>query len=102
MGNRRRATHTAWRIGVLSTRWIILGVTVQAVLQLTFTYIPAMNTVFGTAPIGVDVWLCILTLAVAVSLVVAVHKSLRRPRGQIPRRLCRVSDRTRFALSGSE
>ena len=101
MGYRRRATHTAWR-SARSPPGGILGVTVQAVLQLTFTYIPAMNTVFGTAPIGVDVWLRILTLAVAVSLVVAVDKSLRRPRGQIPRRLCRVSDPTRFALSGSE
>jgi cation-transporting ATPase F len=37
-----------------------------------------MNTVFGTAPIGGDVWLRILVIAVAASLVVAVDKRLRR------------------------
>ncbi|CAN5671693.1 cation-transporting P-type ATPase [soil metagenome] len=76
----RSTTHSAWRIGVFSNRWIVLGVAVQAALQVAFTYLPAMNTVFGTAPIGVDVWLRILTLALAVSLVVAVDKTLRRPR----------------------
>ena len=39
-----------------------------------------MNTIFGTAPIGAEVWLRILALAVAASLVVAVDKRLRRPR----------------------
>jgi cation-transporting ATPase F len=74
----RSPSHSAWRIGMFSNRWIIVGVTVQAVLQVAFTYLPAMNTVFGTAPIGVDVWLRILALAVAVSMIVAVEKTLRR------------------------
>jgi cation-transporting ATPase F len=38
-----------------------------------------MNTIFGTAPIGGNVWLRILAVAVAASLVVAVDKRLRRP-----------------------
>ena len=48
----RSLTRSAWRIGLFSNRWIILGVTVQAIGQLAITYLPAMNTVFGTAPIG--------------------------------------------------
>jgi cation-transporting ATPase F len=39
-----------------------------------------MNAVFGTAPIGAEVWLRILAIAVAASLVVAVDKRLRRGR----------------------
>ena len=42
---------------MFSNRWIILGVTAQAVAQLAITYLPVMNTVFGTAPIGVGAWL---------------------------------------------
>jgi cation-transporting P-type ATPase F len=75
----RSLTRSAWRIGVFSNRWIILGVTVQALGQLAITYLPAMNAIFGTAPIGADVWLRILAIAVAASLVVAVDKRLRRP-----------------------
>jgi cation-transporting P-type ATPase F len=76
----RSLTRSAWRIGLFSNRWIILGVTVQAIGQLAITYLPAMNTIFHTAPIGADVWLRILAIAVAASLVVALDKRLRRPR----------------------
>jgi cation-transporting ATPase F len=76
----RSLTRSAWRIGMFSNRWIIVGVTVQAIGQLAITYLPAMNTVFDTAPIGADVWLRILAIATAASLVVALDKRLRRPR----------------------
>ena len=75
----RSLTQSAWRIGMFSNRWIIVGITVQAIAQLAITYLPAMNTDFGTAPIAGDVWLRILAIAVAASLVVAVDKRLRRP-----------------------
>ena len=45
---------------------------------LAIAYLPAMNTIFGTAPIGAEVSLRILAIAVAASLVVAVDKRLRR------------------------
>lgn len=75
----RSLTRSAWRIGVFSNRWIILGVTVQAVAQLTITYLPAMNTVFDTAPISLGAWLRIFAIAAAASVVVGIHKWLRRP-----------------------
>ncbi|WP_099024270.1 cation-transporting P-type ATPase [Mycolicibacterium palauense] len=76
----RSLTHSAWRIGLFSNRFIILGVTVQAIAQLAITYLPSMNTVFETAPIGLEVWGRIFGLAVAVSVVVGIDKWLRRPR----------------------
>lgn len=75
----RSLTRSAWRIGLFTNRWIILGVTVQAIGQLAITYLPAMNTVFDTAPIGADVWLRILAIAVVARLLVAVDNRLRRP-----------------------
>jgi cation-transporting P-type ATPase F len=75
----RSLTRSAWRIGLFTNRWIILGVTVQALGQLAITYLPGMNTVFDTAPIGADVWLRILAIAVVASLVVAADKRLRPP-----------------------
>lgn len=78
----RSLNYSAWRIGVFSNRWIIVGVTAQAVAQAGITYLPAMNSVFGTAPIGVGAWLRIFAIAAAVSAVVGIDKYLRRPSEQ--------------------
>jgi cation-transporting ATPase F len=41
-----------WHAGMLSNRWILGGVTVQAVGQIAITYVPAMNSLFQTTPIA--------------------------------------------------
>ncbi|BAV43143.1 cation-transporting P-type ATPase [Mycobacterium ulcerans] len=74
----RSLTRSAWRIGFWSNRWIIFGVAAQAIAQLAITYLPAMNAVFATAPIGAPVWLRIFGVATVVSLVVAADKLVRR------------------------
>ena len=76
----RSLTHSVWRIGFFSNRWIILGVSAQALAQLAITYLPVMNTLFGTAPIGMPVWLRVLAIALLVTVVVGIDKWLRRPR----------------------
>jgi cation-transporting P-type ATPase F len=76
----RSLTRSAWRLGFFSNRWILVGVAVQAIGQAAITYLPVMNAIFDTAPVGGDVWLRILLVAVAASLVVAVDKRLRRGR----------------------
>lgn len=82
----RSLTHSVWRIGLLSNRWVLVGVTGQAAAQLALTYLPAMNTVFGTAPISTDAWSRIFAVAVGVSIVVAIDKRLRRNRSMGRRR----------------
>ena len=76
----RSLTRSAWSIGLLSNRWVLGGVTVQALAQVAITYLPAMNSTFGTAPIGAGVWLRILAVAGVSSLVVAVDKRWRAGR----------------------
>ncbi len=74
----RSLTHAAWHVGILSNRWIIGGVAVQTVGQLAITYVPAMNAIFGTAPIGPAAWLQILVIAAISVSVVGIEKRLRR------------------------
>ncbi|WP_431880239.1 HAD-IC family P-type ATPase [Micromonospora marina] len=74
----RSLIHSAWHVGLFSNRWILAGVALQALAQLSITYLPVMNTVFNTAPIGGDVWLRILVIAAAAAAVVALDKRLRR------------------------
>ncbi len=64
-----------WRLGPFTNRWLLVGVTVQALGQAAITYLPAMNRLFHTEPIGPDAWLRILAVAVVASAVVAVDKA---------------------------
>ncbi len=74
----RSLTRAVWRIGLFSNRLLLVGVALQAVGQLAITYLPAMNTLFGTAPISPEAWLRILAVALVASLVVGLDKRLRR------------------------
>ncbi len=74
----RSLTHAAWSIGLFSNRWVLVGVACQAIGQLAITYLPAMNELFGTAPIPGAAWLRILAVALLASLVVGFDKRLRR------------------------
>ena len=74
----RSLTHSAWHIGLFSNKWLIVGVSVQIIGQLAITYLPAMNRLFQTAPIGTEVWLRIVAIAALASLVVAIDKRFRR------------------------
>ncbi|MFR9751342.1 cation-transporting P-type ATPase [Nocardia sp. 004] len=74
----RSLIHSTWRIGVFTNPWIIVGVVCQAIGQLAITYLPAMNTIFDTAPIDGRVWLRILAIAMVAVFIVAIDKRLRR------------------------
>ena len=73
----RSLTRSAWRIGLFTNRWIIVGVLAQALGQIVITYLPAMNAVFATAPIGADAWMRIFAIAAAASVAVSIDKRIR-------------------------
>ncbi|MGW4500942.1 HAD-IC family P-type ATPase [Micromonospora sp. NPDC004336] len=70
----RSLTRSPWRLGLFSNGWLIAGVLAQALGQLALTYLPVMNDLFRTAPIGGQAWLRILGIAVVVSAIVALDK----------------------------
>ncbi len=74
----RSLTSSVRRIGFLSNPWLLLGLALQALGQAALTYLPALNRLFQTAPIGVDVWLRILAVAVAAALLVSADKHRER------------------------
>jgi magnesium-transporting ATPase (P-type) len=62
------------RAGLFSNPAIWVGVATMAVLQLLLTYVPLMNRLFATAPIGVAEWLEIFAVGVVSALVVGADK----------------------------
>ena len=76
--NCRSLTRTMLAVGLFSNRWLLAGVAVMIALQVAFTYVPLMNTIFHSAPIDPVWWLSILGVGVAIYLIVEAEKWLRR------------------------
>jgi cation-transporting ATPase F len=76
----RSLTQSMFHLGVFSNPSVFVGVTIMLILQLLFTYLPAMNLMFHSAPITLEAWGRILAVSIIVSLVVGAEKWLRRRR----------------------
>ena len=63
--------------GFLSNRLLLLGVLLMAAAQLLFTYAPAMNRLFHSAPIDAGAWARIMVVSVVVLVVVELEKYIR-------------------------
>ena len=76
--NCRSLTKSMLALGLFTNRWIVVGVATMVALQLAFTYLPLMNYLFHTAPIGWDAWWRILLTGVGAYVIVGFEKWLRR------------------------
>ncbi len=76
--NCRSLTHSMFRIGVLSNRWVLVGIAAMLLLQLLFTYAPFMNTVLQSAPITAGAWARVVGVGFVGYLLVELEKWLRR------------------------
>jgi cation-transporting P-type ATPase F len=83
----RSLTRPARHLGLLSNRWLLVGVAVQVACQLALTYLPPLQALFSTAALDGAAWLRILVLAVLCVVPVGLHK----------RHLLRVEERGRTA-----
>ncbi|HSJ26018.1 MAG TPA: HAD-IC family P-type ATPase [Longimicrobiales bacterium] len=74
-----------WRssMGLRSLRGnnaVLIAVGILVLLQLGFTYLPLLNTWFGTAPIGILDWLWCILLGMVVFSIVEIEKRFGRRR----------------------
>lgn len=80
--NCRSLRHSILAIGLFRNGWLWCGVVAVFVLQAGITYLPFLNALFQTAPIGVDEWLRILGASLAGMLLVEFKKWLVNRKGQ--------------------
>ncbi|MGI9285985.1 MAG: HAD-IC family P-type ATPase, partial [Pseudomonadales bacterium] len=76
--NCRSLRYSMFTLGVFSNRWLVLGVTAMALLQVFFTYSPTMNRLFGSAPMTMMEWAWVLGGGLSIYAVVGFEKWLRR------------------------
>ncbi|MCZ7595451.1 MAG: HAD-IC family P-type ATPase [Hyphomicrobium sp.] len=85
-----RAPSLTWQ-GVLGTPAVILGVGSVVVLQLAFTYLPALNRIFETRPVPLAGGIVVILTGVALFAVLEVEKRLqKRFDARILRQLLRI------------
>jgi len=76
--NCRSLTHSMFKLGLISNLWVWAGIAAMMLAQAAFIYLPTMNWLFHSEPIGRDEWLLTLGGGTVVYLVIGVEKFLRR------------------------
>ena len=73
----RSINHSLFAIGLFTNWWAIAGAGAMLGAQLLFTYVPLMNRLFHTAPIGAESWLRIAGVAAVAFAAVELEKWIR-------------------------
>ncbi len=75
--NCRSLRLSMFSLGLFSNIWVWGGIFFMIMAQLAFTYLPIMNQLFHTAPIGLNDWLHIIAVGVIIHIVIALDKIIR-------------------------
>jgi len=78
--NCRSLRHGIWSIGLFRNGWLWLGIAGVLLLQVGLTYLPFLNSIFQTAPIGWNEWLRILGAGLTGAVLVEFQKGLSHRR----------------------
>jgi magnesium-transporting ATPase (P-type) len=78
--NCRSMTRPLRQIGFFSNPWVWAGSAAMITAQLLLTYLPTMQTVFGTTAINPTSWLRILAAAAITFAIVSIESAFRRRR----------------------
>lgn len=69
-------------LGVLSNRWVYVGIGAVLALQALLVYAPPLQALFGTAPLGAVQWLQAAAVGAIVLPVISLEKWIRRRRAR--------------------
>jgi len=75
--NCRSLSKSIFQLGIFTNMWVFGGASAMLLLQIAYTYLPAMNRLFHSAAIGADSWTRIGLAGVGTFLIVEVEKKLR-------------------------
>lgn len=75
--NCRSFSRSPFALGFFSNRWLIAGVLIMLGLQMFFTYVPAMNRFFHSAPIALSAWGRIFSIGLSIFIIFETEKWIR-------------------------
>jgi len=71
----RSSGESVFSIGLFSNRLIFGAILIELILQLFIVYHPFGNSIFGTAPIGPDVWIILIPFSAGLLLAEEMRKA---------------------------
>ena len=74
----RSETHSVFSLGLMNNRWIVWAVIVSFLLVLMVVYVPFLQPVFDTVPLGLNDWLLMLPFFFISPLTMEVLKVFAR------------------------
>ncbi len=75
--NCRSFSRSSFKIGFFTNNAVLIGITLMTAVQIAFTYLPVMNTLFGSSPIDWSAWSLIIVSSIAIYLIVEMEKKFR-------------------------
>jgi Ca2+-transporting ATPase len=72
--NARNDERTAFSLGLLRNRWLVLAIAGAVLLQIAIVYVPFLQTAFRTVPLGASDW----GIALAAGASLFVVEELRK------------------------
>ena len=72
--NCRSLTRSMFKIGLFSNRWLWAGLLAMGLSQAAFNYLPVMNWLFHSAPIGRDEWILTGLAGTVIYAMVGIEK----------------------------
>ncbi|MBI5559199.1 MAG: cation-transporting P-type ATPase [Deltaproteobacteria bacterium] len=79
--NCRSLEKNVFQLGLFSNPWVLGGSVAMFLLQLVYTYLPLMNRLFQSAPIGLAVWGRTVAAGVLVFVIIEIEKWLWKKNG---------------------
>jgi len=74
----RSERRNIWEVGIRSNMNLLYAVIVSFILQLAVIYLPVMNTVFRTEPLGLEEWLISLPISLSAFAISEIWKVVRK------------------------
>jgi cation-transporting ATPase F len=78
--NCRSLSKSSFQVGFFTNWWIFGGVSSMLLLQILYTYLPLMNTMFHSTPIGPSAWIRIFLAGLITYFIIEMEKKLRNSR----------------------
>jgi Ca2+-transporting ATPase len=75
--NCRSLVRPTREIGYFTNVWVYIGIVAMMFFQMLFIYVPFMNTLFHSSPIGLMSWARIVGAGAILFIIVSIEKSIR-------------------------
>ena len=76
--NCKELQRSVFKTNIFNNSYLLIGVTLMILVQISFTHLEFMNTIFKSQPLDISTWLQIIAIAIGVMFVVEIKRYLER------------------------